>query len=296
MKYAADFYRYRGDGTNAAGETVETEGERGRYLADEELTIAVNTAIAVEQPLLVTGAAGTGKTVLAYSIAAELELGDVEVFTVRSDHRGSELLYSIDNMQRFYDAQVKDPRARDRANYRELGPLARAFEADHQKVVLIDEIDKAPRDFPNDLLHALDRMEILIPELGQRIRAKHRPIIVITSNRESQLPMPFLRRCVFHHLAFPDRDRLIEILGERLGYLELAENLTTRIVAAFGAVRGVEGLEKKPSTGEMLAWAKVLHRAGVQADDLDGELAATPFAGALLKVEEDLAKLKGMAR
>ena len=233
MRYTPEFHRYRGDGTLNDGTPVETPGERGRYLADEDLAIAVNTALAVEQPLLVTGEAGTGKTMLAYSIAAELGLGEVRVFTVRSDHRGQELLYRIDNLQRFYDAQIREPRAQRRDEYLELGPLGKAFQADETQVVLIDEVDKAPRDFPNDLLHSLDRMEILIPELELRIEAKHRPIVVITSNRESQLPNPFLRRCVFHHIDFPSEQQLRDILDQRLGGLGLAQNLAHRAVALF---------------------------------------------------------------
>lgn len=290
MTYAPEFLRYRGDGTTAAGEPVETQGERGRYIADPALVIAVNTAVAVEQPLLVTGEAGTGKSSLAYSIAAELEMGEVEVFTVRSDQRGRELLYRIDNMQRFFDAQVRDERARDRRNYLEFGPLGRAFQADRPVVVLIDEIDKAPRDFPNDLLHALDRMEIVIPELDLRIEARHRPLVVITSNRESQLPKPFLRRCVFHHIEFPDSERLQLILLERLGHLDLDARLRAKIVEAFERIRNLDNLEKKPATGEMLAWTRVLHRAGIDPSQLDAPAADMPFLGALVKSREDLSR------
>ncbi|NNE62495.1 MAG: MoxR family ATPase, partial [Gammaproteobacteria bacterium] len=263
MKYSSEFYRYRGDGTTASGEPARTNGERGQYIADTELVIAVNTALAVEQPLLVTGEAGTGKTALAYSIAAELELGDIELFTVRSDQRGRELLYQIDNMQRFFDAQIQDERASDRHNYLELGPLGRAFQSDRPRLVLIDEIDKAPRDFPNDLLHSLDKMELVIQELDMEpIKARHRPVVVITSNRESQLPKPFLRRCVFHHIEAPDEERLGLILAERLSHLDLDQRLREHIIKAFLRIRQLDELEKKPATGELLAWARVLHRAG----------------------------------
>jgi len=293
MTYAKEFHRYRGDGTTQTGVPVETSGERGRYLADPDLVIAVNTAVAVEQPLLVTGEAGTGKSCLAYSIAAELEMGEVDVFTVRSDQRGRELLYRIDNMQRFFDAQVSDERARDRKNYLEFGPLGRAFQDERPRVVLVDEIDKAPRDFPNDLLHALDRMELVIQELDVRIVAKNRPIVVITSNRESQLPKPFLRRCVFHHIEFPDSERLELILAERLGHLDLDEKLRAQIVASFDRIRNIDNLEKKPATGELLAWARVLHRAALMPADLDVPVAQTPFLGALIKSREDLSRATG---
>lgn len=289
---ASDLHLYRGDGTTREGRPAPTPGEQGRYLAHPELVHAVNAALIVEQPLLVTGEAGTGKTVLAYSIAAELELGEVEVFAVRSDHQGRDLLYEIDNLQRFYDAQVSDARARDRGNYLRLGPLGRAFRADARKVVLIDEVDKAPRDFPNDLLNALDRMELRVPELGITEPARQRPVIVITSNRESQLPDPFLRRCVFHHIEFPDRERLLEILRERLGSLDLNRTLAERIVDRFLEVRAVDGLLKRPTTSEMLAWSRVLHRTGLADGGIQGRLADLPYLGTLLKTREDLARVR----
>jgi MoxR-like ATPase len=293
MSDAREFLQYRGDGTTSEGLAAPTPGEHGVYLADPELVQAVNAALAVEQPLLVTGEAGTGKTVLAYSIAAELELGDVEVFVVRSDHQGRELLYEIDNLNRFYDAQVGDERARDRTNYLHYGPLARAFLADSRKVVLIDEIDKAPRDFPNDLLHALDRFEVRIPELGIVEEARVRPIVIITSNQESQLPDPFLRRCVFHHIAPPGRERLQEILQQRLGHLQLAERLRDRIVDRFLELRGMKGtLNKTPATSEMLVWARILAAAGFRADQLDGPLQGLPFLSALLKTRQDVERFR----
>jgi MoxR-like ATPase len=292
MSQAPEFRQYRGDGTTRDGRPAPTPGERGRYLASPELVSAVNAALAVEQPLLVTGKAGTGKTVLAFSIAAELELGEVEVFAVRSDQQGRDLLYEIDNLERFYDAQVKDPRARDRGNYLHLGALGRAFRSDTRKVVLIDEIDKAPRDFPNDLLNALDRMELRIPELKIAVPSRHRPVVVITSNRESQLPDPFLRRCVFHHIEPLDERRLLAILKERLGHLALSVTLAEQIVRRFAELRSVPGLLKEPATSEMLTWARILHGARITEDDLAGELRELPYLGALLKTEEDLKRVR----
>lgn len=289
MSDVAGFWRYRGDGTTRDGRPAPTPGEPGRYLASRGLAAAVNTALAVEQPLLVTGEAGTGKTVLAHSVAAELEeLGEVLVFTVRSDHQGRDLLYELDNLQRFYDAQVQDPQARDRSNYLRLGALGKALQSETQRLVLIDEIDKAPRDFPNDLLDVLDRMELCIPEIGIEIRARHRPVVIITSNRESQLPDPFLRRCVFHHIEFPGDELLRRILDERLGHLNLAAELRDRVVARFTALRQVEKLQKRPATSEMLTWARVLERAGVTPQDLEADLGSLPYLGTMLKTREDL--------
>jgi MoxR-like ATPase len=286
-----EFRQYRGDGTTRDGRPAPTPREHGRYLAPPELASAVNAALAVEQPLLVTGKAGTGKTVLAFSIAAELEL-EIEVFPVRSDQQGRDLLYEFDNLQRFYDAQVADPRARDLTNYLRLGALGRAFRSDTRKVVLIDEIDKATRDFPNDLLFALDRMELLIPELEIAEIARHRPVVVITSNRESQLPDPFLRRCVFHHIEPPDQHRLLQILEERLGYLELSRNLAERIVQRFADLCRFPGLLKEPTTSELLTWTRILHRARITEADLAGGLSQLPHLGAMLKTEEDLRRVQ----
>jgi MoxR-like ATPase len=282
------FVRYRGDGLTPDGREATTAGEKGRYVPDPGLVAAVNAALAVEQPLLVTGEAGTGKTILAYSVAAELGLGDVGLFPVRSDNQGRDLLYEIDNLQRFYDAQVQDARASDRRAYLRWGVLGRAFQADRQTVVLVDEIDKAPRDFPNDLLHVLDRMEIKIPELEVSLKARQRPVVIITSNRESQLPDPFLRRCVFHHIEFPGPVLLKRILQERLGHLALADTLLDAMVRRFAAMREVEGLQKKPATSELITWARVLYRAQVDPARLEGPLADTPYLGTLLKVREDI--------
>jgi MoxR-like ATPase len=292
MSERSEFKRYRGDGTTRDGKPALTPNEPGRYLASPELAAAVNTMLAVEQPLLVTGEAGTGKTRLADSVAAELELGEVLEFMVRSDQQGRDLLYEIDNLQRFYDAQVEDERARKRENYVRLGKLGEAIRSEVPRVVLIDEIDKAPRDFPNDLLSALDRMELLIPEIGVKERARHRPIVIITSNRESQLPDPFLRRCVFHHIEFPDAALLDRILRERLAALELTATLRARIVERFLALRQVEGLQKRPATSEMLTWARVLVHAGVPVEGLGGEAGDLPFLGTLLKTREDLDRVR----
>jgi MoxR-like ATPase len=286
--------RYRGDGMTAAGEATGTRGERGRYLADPTLVTAVNTALAVEQPLLVTGDAGTGKTMLAWSIAAELELGPVLAFHTRSDHQARDTLYNIDHLLRFYHAQVRDPRAEAMDNYLQWRALGEAIRSSQQRVVLVDEVDKAPRDFPNDLLDEIDRMEFSVPELGgETFTAAVRPVVVFTSNSERQLPDPFLRRCVFHRIEFPDGARLRTILQERLGHLELAGRLIEAATAKFEQIRALPGLDKKPATAELIAWVRVLHLSGIDPEALAGlPPAAVPFQGTLAKTEQDMTVLK----
>lgn len=296
MNDRPQFEQYRGNGTTRDGRAVSTPGEKGRYLASKDLAAAVNTSLAVGQPLLVTGEAGTGKSVLAHSVAAELEMGDVLVFNVRSDHQGRDLLYEFDNLQRFYDAQVQDPKARDRKNYLNLGALGRAIVSDTKRMVLIDEIDKAPRDFPNDLLAAIDLMELRVDEIDYHVCCKQRPAVVITSNRESQLPDPFLRRCVFQHIDFPDQQQLQQILGERLGDAAPAAELLKRVVEKFLALREIEGLQKKPATGELLTWVRVLIAAGVPESALDAEVPRLPYLGTVLKTREDLDRVQRRAR
>jgi MoxR-like ATPase len=289
-----NWIEYRGDGTTPDGATATTRYERGRYLADRELVIAVNTALAVGQPLLVTGEPGTGKTILAWSVAGELGLGDVLAFYTRSDHRARDTLFAFDNMRRFYDAQVEDARAQDMTNYVEWRPLGAAIRSPQRRLVLIDEIDKAPRDFPNDLLDVIDQMEFTIPELKETYRAKERPVVIITSNSERQLPAPFLRRCVYHRLQFPDPDRLKAILHERLG--DLPTELVDIGVERFFELRALSELEKPPSTGELIVWMKVLRKAGVDVDTLQrAALSNLPHRGAMIKTEHDENVIAGTA-
>jgi MoxR-like ATPase len=288
MTTATSWMRYRGDGTTPSGQAAETRGEHGRYLADPRLVTAVNTAITVGQPLLVTGEPGTGKTMLAWSIASELGLGPVLEFHTRSDNQARDVLYDVDYLLRFYHAQTRDPRAEQIESYVRWQALGEAIRDKEQRLVLIDEIDKAPRDFPNDLLDELDRMEFRVPELSLTCRATARPVVLITSNSERQLPDPFLRRCIFHRLDFPSGDRLQAILRERLGHLNLSDKLVEVATARFEQLRKTPGFEKLPSTAELIAWVKVLQAAGVDPDTLrKSKLSELPFTGALIKSEQD---------
>lgn len=283
-----DWRRFRGDGTTLSGEPATTPGERGRYLADPQLAVAVNTALAVDQPLLVSGEPGVGKTRLAWSVAAELELGEVLEFHTRSDHRARDVLFTVDHLKRFYHAQVHDAMALDIRNYIRWQALGVAIQSQTERVVLIDEIDKAPRDFPNDLLDEIDRKRFAVADTGETYVATAPPVVIITSNSERDLPDAFLRRCVFHYIEFPDADRLKQILRERLGDHDLGARLVDVAVDRFQELRAGD-LSKKPSTAELLAWVRVLHKAGVDPHRLERvPLDALPFPGVLRKSRSDL--------
>lgn len=282
--------------------------EFGNYLADNDLADAVNTSICVGQPLLLAGEPGCGKTKLAWSVAKELGLGEVLTFYTRSDSKAQDLLYSFDTVRRFYDVQMKDPAAGEPANYVYYNALGEAItgkkretdpEPDEAKcrVVLIDEIDKAPRDFPNDLLHELDQMEFEVKEVNQDRRIKKaflRPIVIITSNSERQLPLPFLRRCVFFYIDFPSPEKLKQIVRQRLGHLHMDDTLIDTAIHRFTIVRGLKKLYKKPSTSELLIWLEALYRKGISANTLDStSIAETPIWQALIKDRDDfLLRLK----
>ena len=253
-----------------------------RYIADEELIAAVNAAVVLERPLLVKGEPGTGKTRLAEAVSESLQL-PLLTWHVKSTSKATEGLYHYDVVQRLNDARFGEGDVKDIRNYIRLGPLGQAFAAESRQVVLIDEIDKADPEFPNDLLRELDEMRFLIPELDETVTAQFRPITLITSNAEKELPSAFLRRCVFHHLGFPDRKRMEAIVGAHLP--DLDQKLIEVALGRFYALRRVDGLRKRPSTSEFLDWLVVLTRAGVPANDV---AKALPFPGILLKQEADL--------
>ncbi len=257
------------------------------YVATPDLAVAVNASIALERPLLVKGEPGTGKTELARQVARALGLPLIE-WSVKSTTRAAQGLYEYDAVSRLRDSQLGDERVNDVANYIRKGPLWRAFEAEAKIVLLIDEIDKADIEFPNDLLQELDRMEFFVYETGETIVAKVRPIVVITSNNEKELPDAFLRRCFFHYIRFPDPETLERIVA--VHFPGIKHSLVRAALTQFFEIRETPGLKKKPSTSEVLDWLKLL-----LAEDLDAvDLRADPTSnlprlhGALLKNEQDV--------
>jgi MoxR-like ATPase len=252
------------------------------YLTNSALETAVQCAVVLEKPLLVRGEPGTGKTLLADAIAEALGL-DLITWHVKSTTRAQEGLYHYDTVQRLYDSRFGDHDVRDIREYIHLGPMGRAFRAEQRVVLLIDEIDKADLEFPNDLLHELDRMRFTIPETGETIEAGHRPIVVITSNAEKELPDAFLRRCVFHFIDFPDTDLMARIVD--VHHPDLDQQLLDQALAAFYQVRDMDRIRKKPSTSELVDWIAMLRLAQPDAVELSE---STPFLGTLLKKEQDL--------
>ncbi|WP_299820145.1 MoxR family ATPase [uncultured Jannaschia sp.] len=259
----------------------------GDYVATDDLRVAVNAAIALERPLLVKGEPGTGKTELARQVAAALGVPILE-WAVKSTTRAQQGLYEYDAISRLRDGQLGDERVHDIANYIRRGRLWQAFEAEQRVVLLIDEIDKADIEFPNDLLQELDRMEFHVYETGETVRARHRPIVIITSNNEKELPDAFLRRCFFHYIRFPDAETLRRIV--EVHHPGLKPALLTAALQQFFALRDQPGLKKKPSTSEMLDWLKLLLAEDLSPEDLrhDGANALPRLHGALLKNEQDV--------
>ncbi len=253
-----------------------------RYLTSEGLQAAVNCALALERPLLVKGEPGTGKTLLAEAIARGLGLPLV-TWNVKSTSRAQDGLYVYDTVQRLYDSRFGDGDVRDIKKYIRLGPLGDAFAAKDRRVLLIDEVDKADIEFPNDLLHELDRMRFRIVETDEEVVAAHRPVVVITSNNEKELPDAFLRRCVFHFIEFPDAELMKRIVA--VHHPDLDERLAAQAIEIFYELRGFTRLRKRPSTSELIDWIAVLRSAGLRSLKLDEHL---PFLGALLKREQDL--------
>ena len=266
----------------AAGNEKRYEGAAD-YIASKELRSAVNAAITLGRPILIKGEPGTGKTMLAKSIADSLGL-DLIVWSVKSTTKAKDGLYVYDTVQRLYDSQFGEAGVSDIARYIHPGRLGEAFASEEPSVLLIDEIDKADVEFPNDLLWELDMMSFYIPETKETVAAKSVPIVVITSNAEKELPDAFLRRCVFHYIEFPDPDRMKEILG--VHFPDLDEKLARNAMNAFYKLRDVRGMMKKPSTSELLDWLKVLKKEKISLDSIEREL---PLLGVLLKNNEDAA-------
>jgi MoxR-like ATPase len=265
-----------------------------QYVATEDLKIAVNAALTLEKPLLVKGEPGTGKTMLAVEVAQALGMRLVE-WHVKSTTKASQGLYEYDAVSRLRDSQLGNEKVSDIANYIKKGKLWDAFTADERVVLLVDEIDKADIEFPNDLLQELDRMEFYCYELDQTIKAKHRPLVIITSNNEKDLPDAFLRRCFFHFITFPDRDVLEKIINIHIP--KIKKKLIKDSLDTFFEVRKVPGLKKKPSTSELVDWLKLL-----VSDDLAQEILTSkqsnlvpPLYGALLKNEQDVELLQRLA-
>jgi len=260
------------------------------YITSPELRHAVNVAVAIERPLLVRGEPGTGKTLLATAIAEDLGF-ELISWNVKSTSKAADGLYVYDTVKRLQDSRFGDHDVSDIRQYIELGPLGRALTSEEQVVLLIDEIDKADLEFPNDLLHELDVMEFAVIETGDLHRAAHRPIVVITSNAEKELPDPFLRRCIFHFIEFPDEELMTRIV--HVHHPDVGKKVLEQCLARFYWLRKVKGLRKRPSTSELVDWIGALLAAGVQPGQLAQEI---PFLGALIKKEEDVeAVAKAMA-
>src|SRR5579859_2804943 len=259
-----------------------------RYIATDELMAAVNAAVVLSRPLLIKGEPGTGKTLLANEIARSLNKPFFE-WHIKSTTKAQQGLYEYDAVSRLRDSQLGDPRVKDIRNYILKGNLWEAFDCDVQPVLLIDEIDKADIEFPNDLLRELDRMEFSVYETRQTIRARHRPIIIITSNNEKELPDAFLRRCFFHYIRFPDRETMEAIVA--VHYPGIKQALVREALTVFYEVRDVQGLKKKPSTSELLDWLKLLMAEDISPEvlrDRDPAKLIPPLHGALLKNEQDV--------
>ena len=239
------------------------------YIASDELIRSVNIAAALKKPLLLKGEPGTGKTMLAEAIAKSLGM-ELLIWNIKSTTKAQDGLYVYDTVQRLYDSQFGEEGVNDIAKYIRLGKLGEAFKSSRQAVLLIDEIDKADLEFPNDLLWELDQMEFYIPETGETVKAKVRPIVIITSNAEKELPDAFLRRCIFHYIAFPDASMMERII--KAHYPDLEQKLIDGVLEAFYKIRDIRGLQKKPSTSEVLDWIQALSIGGIPVKKLEREL------------------------
>ena len=252
------------------------------YVASQQLMASVNVAIALQKPLLIKGEPGTGKTMLAQAVARSLNKKLI-IWNIKSTTKAQDGLYMYDTIQRLYDGQFGEEGVDDIARYIKLGKLGEAFESEEQVILLIDEIDKADLEFPNDLLWELDQMEFYIHETKRTVKAKHRPIVIITSNAEKELPDAFLRRCIFHYIDFPDEALMEEIV--KTHYPNVEENLLKNAMDVFYQIRSLKDIRKKPSTSELIDWINALQIGGISANRIKSEL---PFIGVIVKKDEDL--------
>lgn len=254
----------------------------GTYIAAPELMQAVDVAVALEKPLLIKGEPGTGKTMLAEAVSEALGK-KLYIWNIKSTTKAQDGLYTYDTVQRLYDSQFGEAGVDDIRHYIKLGQLGEAFSAEEQVILLIDEIDKADLEFPNDLLWELDKMEFYIHETGETIQAKTRPIVIITSNAEKELPDAFLRRCIFHYISFPDKEQMADIVHAHFENLE--DSLLKEAMDTFYWIRSLRDVRKKPSTSELVDWIRALLLSGIDAERVQKEM---PFLGVLIKKDEDL--------
>ena len=260
------------------------------YVVSDELMRSVNIAVALKKPLLIKGEPGTGKTMVAEAISEAFGKRLI-IWNIKSTTKAADGLYIYDTVQRLYDSQFGIEGVDDIKKYIKLGKLGEAFSSEEEVILLIDEIDKADLEFPNDLLWELDKMEFYIPETKETVKAKERPIVIITSNAEKELPDAFLRRCIFHYIAFPDKEMMTEIINVHFGKIE--EKLLNQVLETFYEIRGIKSLQKKPATSEVLDWIQALQIGGISHERIKREL---PFAGVLIKKNEDMNELEAEKR